>query len=99
MHTDNLLHNIGSNYFCDTGATRPQNRVFYQRISLWDGFGCHNNNDYCSFNNPPWFYQKLLVPTEEPVVMKIWLNENSENEDLANRTNLFIFIVDNKQYF
>ena len=74
---------IGNNYFCDTGAVNAYFGKFFRDNPLWDGSGCKGDNECCSFNSPPWFYKKLLAPTEEPIVMKVRLNEEPANEDLA----------------
>ncbi len=51
----------GNHYFCDTVpqmATRDP-LVFHLEDPLWDGAGCEDANQCCSFNNPPWFYREL----------------------------------------
>ena len=48
-------------------------------------------NKCCSFNyHPQWFYRKLLAPTEEPIIMKAWLDEHSQNEELAKGTDIYV---------
>ena len=74
---------IGNHYFCDTGTVTASAGKFYENNPLWDGSGCKGKNECCSFNNPPWFYRKLLDPTEEPILMKVRLDERPHNEDLA----------------
>ena len=74
---------ISNNYFCDTAASMTKKGVFYKKNPLWDGVGCKNNNQCCSFNHPPWFYRRLPESTSEPIKMKINLNEKPSKEDLA----------------
>ena len=74
---------IGNHYFCDTGAIKARRCIFYEEDPLWDGSGCKGENECCSFNNPPWFYRKLFAPTQEPIIMKVRLDEDPQNEDLA----------------
>ena len=74
---------VGKNYFCDTATSKAQPGVFYTKNPLWDGQGCKGSNICCSFNSPPWFYRKLPEPTTEAIVMKIKLNKDPSNEDIA----------------
>ena len=74
---------IGNHYFCDTGAVMAQRGKFYEENPLWDGYGCKGDNKCCLFNHPPWFYRKLLARTEEPIIMKVRLDEGPMNEDVA----------------
>ena len=83
---------LGNQYFCDAGSvakvTRPT--VFYTH-PLWDGQGCSGSNQCCSFNSPPWFYRELSGPTKEPIKMRVNLDEEPSNEDLAiERVDLYV---------
>ena len=83
---------LGNQYFCDAGSvariTRPT--VFYTH-PLWDGQGCSGSNQCCSFNSPPWFYRELSGPTREPIKMRVNLDEEPSNEDLAiERVDLYV---------
>ena len=74
---------ISNRYFCDTAASTTQQGVFYKNNPLWDGMGCENNNQCCSFNHPPWFYHRLPQSTSKPIKIKINLNDEPAREDLA----------------
>ena len=56
---------VGSNYFCDTGANMAYGLKFYKDDPLWDGAGCEGSSTCCSFNNPPWFYRELTESTDD----------------------------------
>ena len=74
---------ISNHYFCDAAASTTKQGVFYEKNPLWDGMGCKNNNQCCSFNHPPWFYRRLPESTSKSIKMKIDLNGEPANEDLA----------------
>ena len=71
---------VGNDYFCDTGSVeRHQGSVFYDN-PLWDGEGCSAGSTCCSFNNPPWFYKKLLQPTtDDNIEMRVCKNNDHSN--------------------
>ncbi len=74
---------IGENYFCDHSFKRP-NSSAPELSPLWDGVGCRGlYNRCCTYNNPPWFYRELPSPTYEDIWMKINLDEDKSNEDIA----------------
>ena len=62
---------VGGDYFCDTAALTGFGSTFYGDDPLWDGAGCGPKNMCCTFNNPPWFYKKLLVPTHDDIDMRL----------------------------
>ena len=74
---------VGTDYFCDTGASGPFSEIFYGEDPLWDGAGCGPLNDCCSFNDPPWFYKQLPQPTTDSIEMRVCRDEGSSNEDIA----------------
>ena len=73
---------IGSNYFCDTGARSNQNLLMFKYDPLWDGAGCRGSNTCCSFNNPPWFYREL-AESAEAIYMNVCTDEPQQSEDLG----------------
>jgi hypothetical protein len=74
---------VGNAYFCDTTATtRFTNGLFYPNGLLWDGTGCGPLNTCCSFNNPPWFYKRLLQPTTDDIEMRVCRDSPVSNEDV-----------------
>ena len=73
---------IGSNYFCDTGARSNRYLLMFKYDPLWDGAGCRGSNTCCSFNNPPWFYREL-AESAETIYMNVCTDEPQESEDLG----------------
>ena len=77
---------VGMDYFCDTGLKRfigGSSPGFLGTDPLWDGGGCEEPNNCCSFNDPPWFYKQLPQPTTEDIEMRVCRDEVSSNEDIA----------------
>ena len=73
---------IGSNYFCDTGARNIDMLEFFKNDPLWDGAGCEGSSTCCSFNNPPWFYRELTESTDD-IEMNLCTDEPPDNESLG----------------
>ena len=82
---------VSNHYFCDTATKLSNEGTFYSHDPLWDGQGCSGQNQCCSFNSPPWFHRELPDLTTEPIVMRVNLDENSLNEDIAvERFDLYV---------
>ena len=78
-----VLDIIGEKYFCDHSFKRPNSSAPKLR-PLWDGVGCRRlYNKCCTNNNTPWFYREFPSPTYEDIWMKINLDEDKSNEDIA----------------
>ena len=73
---------VGEDYFCDTGAGLESTKKerYYLDDPLWDGAGCENENQCCTFNHPPWFY-KDIPPTADDIEMRICRNIDGKLED------------------
>lgn len=77
---------VGTDYFCDTGTTAWQFRL-YTDDPLWDGAGCGPANTCCSLNNPPWFLKQLPSTTTGNIEMRICRDESgTNNEDVLIET-------------
>ena len=75
---------LSQDYFCDTGAEmRSKEPVWYTNDPLWDGVGCGNFSRCCTFQNPPWFYKQLPQSTTENIEMRLCLDEDQDEEDIA----------------
>ena len=70
-HVPNVPMFVRDDNFCDTAALTGFGSTFYGDDPLWDGAGCGPKNTCCTFNNPPWFYKKLLVPTRDDIDMRV----------------------------
>ena len=77
---------IEQDYFCDTGSTYAWQRQLYYADPLWDGSGCGPNSRCCGFNNPPWFCKQLPQPTTDDIEMRVCVNQENSNEDIAVET-------------
>ena len=75
---------VGSDYFCDTGSIGTvMERMLYLNNPLWDGDGCGGQSTCCEFNNPPWFYKQLPLPTTDDIEMRVCRNQEGSDEDVA----------------
>ena len=77
---------VRNNYFCESGI--PHSDVIFPRKvyftdPLWDGDGCEEMNNCCSFNTPPWFHRQFSQPTTDDIEMRVCRNEDATNEDVA----------------
>ena len=62
---------VGTDYFCETGMTTPQESVFYSQDPLWDGQGCGPTSTCCSYYQPPWFCKQLSEATSENIEVRL----------------------------
>ena len=77
---------VGQDYFCETGIVHSvQEATFYSDDPLWDGRGCGDTSECCSFNNPPWFCKRLPQTTNADIEVRLMGEASSvsflENED------------------
>ena len=82
---------VGRDYFCDTGSENRHQGIFYADDPLWDGKGCGEFNDCCSWNSPPWFMKQLSSSTSDNIEMRLCSNENHNGEDITVET-LVIYV-------
>ena len=78
---------VGNDYFCESTRT-PSNwlsnwRRFGPNATLWDGHICEGGGTCCKFNNPPWFTKNLANSTTEDIEMRLCLNSNSRDANIA----------------
>ncbi len=73
---------IGNEYFCESGTFAYQVGTFYPDDPLWDGQGCPEGNDCCSFSNPPWFTRQLDNPTNDDIEVRLCLAQDIFYEDV-----------------
>ena len=85
---------VGNDYFCESGNPRhiqmspppptpPPNPPFYSADPLWDGDGCDTTITCCVFNTPPWFHKQLSDLSTDDIEMRVCINEDVSNEDVA----------------
>ena len=72
---------VGQDYFCETGFSNNDTNRFYETNPLWDGQGCSENSECCSFNNPPWFCQQLDSETSEDIEVRMCGDSRTNEED------------------
>ena len=65
--------------FCDSGTETWQG---YDADPLWDGQGCGQRSECCTFNNPPWFSTKLDQHTSDDIELRLCADEDTDNEDI-----------------
>ena len=61
---------IGQDYFCDSGRVTASDRTNYAANLLWNGQGCGQNSNCCTFNNQPWFYKQLPLLTSDDIELR-----------------------------
>ena len=71
---------VGSNYYCESGASSSWSDVNYLSDVLWDGAGCPAGNNCCSNANLPWFYRELSQSTQEDIKVTMCMDEVFSNE-------------------
>ena len=75
---------VGNDYFCDTGArTRFVFNKVYTQDPLWDGDGCGEKNECCSFNKPPWFYKDLKKCSNGNIEVRLCRDQGRADEDVS----------------
>ena len=75
---------LGNDYFCDTGREyRLAGAMWYTQNPLWDGAGCGQHNNCCSFGNPPWFYKQLPKLTTDDIEMRVCMTDRPAYEDVG----------------
>ena len=63
---------VGQDYFCETGADNSAKEgTYYSDDPLWDGEGCGESSECCSFNIPPWFCKRLPQTTNADIEIRI----------------------------
>ena len=72
---------IGDNFFCDSGSETWQGYVFHSTDPLWDGQGCGQRSECCTFNKPPWFYTELDQHTSDDIELRLCADQNTDDED------------------
>ena len=50
-------------------------------IALWEKAKC-SNHACCPFNNPPWFYRELTLPTTDDIEMRVCRDQDRSAEDV-----------------
>ena len=77
---------VGQDYFCDTGSEDRFENIFIDDDPLWDGAGCGQYNDCCSFNSPPWFLKEITPPTTDDIEMRLCRDQVKSDEDITFET-------------
>ena len=73
---------IGDNFFCDSGTETWEGRRLYDTNPLWDGQGCGQRSECCTFNSPPWFCSELDQHTSDDIELRLCADQVTSNEDI-----------------
>ena len=72
-------HNIGDNYFCETGYNVNSNTIsanLYPDDPLWDGEECGlGHSCECTLHFPPWFTAQLNTSTTDDIEVRSCSND------------------------
>ena len=79
---------MGSDYFCESGFTSLTisyvGTQLYSSDVLWDGQQCGGNEGTCcNPPNLPWFCKNLTTPITGNIEVRICLDEDLSNENVA----------------
>ena len=75
---------MADDYFCESGVNgRYRQNTFNPSDTLWDGQDCLPSSTCCSRRNPPYFIKQLSTSTTDDIEVRICLNEQISNEDIA----------------
>ena len=78
---------VGSHYYCEAGyqgTYEPTHGTFYYSDPLWDGKECGSSETICCQRTLiPWFYRSLGYTTTDSIEMRICLDDNTNDEDVA----------------
>lgn len=64
---------MDKDFFCESGINGvwEEQYDFYPHDPLWDGKGCTESSQCCSFGDPPYFVKKLSVPTSDDIEVRL----------------------------
>ena len=78
---------VGSHYYCEAGyqgTHQPTAGTFYYSDPLWDGKECGSSETICCQRTLiPWFYRSLGYATTDSIEMRICLDDDTNDEDVA----------------
>ena len=76
---------VGSDYYCESGTSTPNDGESYYGDVLWDGQQCGNSEvECCSPPNLPWFCKTFNTTISEDLEVRICTDEDAmTNENVA----------------
>ena len=81
---DNIPSYVGSDYYCEAGATNLQPSRWYTDDPLWDGMLCRGTEGpCCTSTSLPWFNRNMLNPTDDDIMIRVCLNQLSIDENVG----------------
>ena len=83
---------VRDHYYCESGNVGAlQHGPLYTNDPLWDGEGCHDNNDCCTDAALPWFSRQFPAAKQEDVEVRICHDQTVGDEDiLVEMLQLFV---------
>ena len=86
---------VGSNYYCESGASGSPQLVWYTDDPLWDGMLCRGTEGpCCTSTSLPWFNRNMLNPTADDILIRVCLDEISDNENIGlERVEIYIKVA------
>ena len=78
---------VGSEYYCESsvsGSPHDNQLRWYTDDPLWDGMLCRGTEGpCCTSTSLPWFYRNILNPTADDILIRLCLDESSDNENIG----------------
>ena len=82
---------VGSDYYCESGNSGPDEANWYVADTLFDGEGCPVGNTCCDPAELPWFSRQLGEPTAESLEARLCGSAKSDTGDIGvHRMELFV---------
>ena len=81
---------VGSQFFCESGATGSYSMTWCLDDPLWDGKGCVEGSTCCDGPNRPWFYRELNTTVTESVDVRMCIYHNIYNNIGVEDLEIFV---------
>lgn len=85
---------VGNDYFCEAGSLNWPGYIFLNE-PLWDGDGCFlEDNECCSYNNPPYFATQLSESTSDGIELRACAEGGANSGSYAYPSDINVQLVE-----
>ena len=75
---------VGSEYYCESGASGDPQPKWNIDDPLWDGMLCRGTEGpCCTSTSLPWFNRNMLNTTTDDILIRVCLDQSSGNENIG----------------
>ena len=75
---------VGSDYYCESGASGDPQPKWNIDDPLWDGMLCRGTEGpCCTSTSLPWFIRNMLNPTADDILIRVCLDQPCYNENVG----------------